>query len=173
MSASDVNGDTLTYTAPLSGDLPAGASFTDLGNGLGEFSWDPATPIGVYPVTFTVSDGTLSDTETIDVEVLTEPPPSDTPAVTTPVPGSVLSGSSETFAWSTNGVAVNRWQILVGSSLGGSDILVRAFNSSELSFNVTGLPTDGRTIYFRLRGRLSGGTIVSADYQYTAANLSP
>ena len=61
---SDPNGDKLTYTAS---GLPAGASFnkyTDI------FSWTPTySQSGVYYVTFKVSDGNLSNPETIKITI--------------------------------------------------------------------------------------------------------
>jgi hypothetical protein len=53
--------------------LPAGATFTDNGNGTGDFSWPNAGPANNYDVTFTASDsfnppGTDSETITITIE---------------------------------------------------------------------------------------------------------
>lgn len=64
ISASDADGDALTYT--VSG-LPAGATF-DTGDQL--FKW-PTTysQSGSYPITFRVSDGALNDSETITITV--------------------------------------------------------------------------------------------------------
>jgi len=62
VTASDPDGDTLDLSAT---PLPAGASFED-----GEFSWTPTDEqAGSYSVTFTVSDGELSDSETITIAV--------------------------------------------------------------------------------------------------------
>lgn len=56
--------DTLTYSAS---GLPNGASFN---SSTGIFSWTPATnQAGQYGVTFSVSDGTASDSETIQISV--------------------------------------------------------------------------------------------------------
>jgi len=73
VSASDPDGPSpLTLT---SSTLPADASFTDNGNGTGDFSWPNATPAGSYDVTFTASDafdppGTDSETITITVQAV-------------------------------------------------------------------------------------------------------
>lgn len=62
ISASDPDGDTLIYSAS---GLPAGAVLS--GN---IFSWVPDyTQAGVYPVTFTASDGSLSASESITITV--------------------------------------------------------------------------------------------------------
>ncbi|MBE0479388.1 MAG: S8 family serine peptidase [Dehalococcoidia bacterium] len=65
VSATDPDGDSLTYSA---GNLPAGSTFNALSR---TFSWTPRTDqAGTYPgVTFTVSDGRLSDSEAITITV--------------------------------------------------------------------------------------------------------
>lgn len=64
ITASDPDGDVLTYSAS---SLPSGASF-DSSNGA--FSWTPSyTQAGNYSITFSVSDGSLSDSETITITV--------------------------------------------------------------------------------------------------------
>jgi len=73
--------DSLTYSAT---GLPAGASFNA---STGAFSWTPGyTEAGSYPVTFSVSDGTASDTKsaTIVVTDVTNLPPNCSAAVATP-----------------------------------------------------------------------------------------
>ncbi len=50
--------------------LPAGASFTDHGNGTGTFNWTPGfTQVGVYDITFYASDGTFDDSEIVTITV--------------------------------------------------------------------------------------------------------
>ena len=65
ISATDPDGDTLTYSAS---NLPVGATFDPATR---TFSWTPAdTQAGVYANTrFQVSDGSLSDTEDITITV--------------------------------------------------------------------------------------------------------
>ncbi|MFH1621822.1 MAG: polymorphic toxin-type HINT domain-containing protein [Candidatus Omnitrophota bacterium] len=68
ISATDSDpGVQLTLTAA---PLPSGASFVDHGNGTGTFSWTPNSGhIGTHSVTFTASDGDLSDDEGITITV--------------------------------------------------------------------------------------------------------
>jgi hypothetical protein len=67
LSATDADGDTLTFTSTT---RPTGATLTDHGNGTATFSWTPTyAQAGSYPITFTVSDGTLTDAEAITVTV--------------------------------------------------------------------------------------------------------
>jgi hypothetical protein len=59
---------------------PSGSTFTDNGDGTGTFTWLAAAPAGTYPgVTFTVSDGQDTDSETITITVnepgVVPPPP--------------------------------------------------------------------------------------------------
>jgi len=62
ISGTDPNGDNITYNAT---NLPTGATFND-----GVFNWTPDyNQAGTYQVTFTVSDGNLSDEETITITV--------------------------------------------------------------------------------------------------------
>ncbi|HEU4723731.1 MAG TPA: PKD domain-containing protein [Candidatus Eisenbacteria bacterium] len=63
-NASDAEGDVLTFGIV---GLPVGATF-DTNSGL--FSWTPgAADAGSYPVTFSVSDGLLSDSEAITITI--------------------------------------------------------------------------------------------------------
>ena len=65
VSASDPNGDTLIYSAQ---NLPAGASFNPSTR---VFTWSPSySQAGTYSgIQFTVSDGSLTDSENIDIVV--------------------------------------------------------------------------------------------------------
>ncbi|WP_158247078.1 putative Ig domain-containing protein [Geothermobacter hydrogeniphilus] len=70
LSASDPDGDTLVYSVV---NLPPGASFNAA---TGSFSWTPAdSAVGSYSPTFSVSDGSLSDSETVTIEVAAYVPP--------------------------------------------------------------------------------------------------
>jgi hypothetical protein len=74
-----------------------------------------------------------------------------------------------TFRWTKNGAKVRNWRLDVGSSPGANDIYDgRKLSGSTTSRSVAGLPTDGRTIWARLRFDI-GGNWQSADFQYTAA----
>ena len=79
LSATDPDDDPLTCSA---GNMPQGAF---LSADTGTFSWTPtAAQVGTYPVTFSISDGALTDTETvlITVEAATSPTESPTPTPT-------------------------------------------------------------------------------------------
>ena len=64
VTGNDPDGNAVTYSAS---NLPTGASFNTT---TGEFNWTPTSgQIGTYHITFTVSDGTLSDSKEITVTV--------------------------------------------------------------------------------------------------------
>lgn len=69
ISATDPDGDAMEITST---PLPTGASLTPMGNGGAQFSWTPTYDQGSvtpYDVTFTVSDGDLTDDEAIQITV--------------------------------------------------------------------------------------------------------
>jgi serine protease len=86
--------------------------------------------------------------------------------ITSPAPGATLPGSTATFSW-TAGSGATEFYLYVGSTPGGYD-LYEASQGTNLSKTLTGLPTDGRTIYVRLYSRV-GGYFRSRDYSYTAS----
>jgi PKD repeat protein len=68
LTASDLDNDRLTYSV---GRLPTGATFDPA---LRTFTWTPVDGMaGNYPITFTVSDGTLNDSETLWITVNAKP----------------------------------------------------------------------------------------------------
>lgn len=66
INASDPDNNLLTYSAS---NLPSGVTFNTVTQ---TFSWTPTYAKGSYQITFTASDGSLSDDETITITV--EPP---------------------------------------------------------------------------------------------------
>jgi hypothetical protein len=51
--------------------LPSGATFVDNGNGTGTFNWTPTfVQAGVYNVLFWAGDGTLNDSELVQISVI-------------------------------------------------------------------------------------------------------
>lgn len=67
--ASDPDYDPVALTAS---GLPQGATFTDLGLGVGRFTWTPgANQTGGFPVQFTASDGQLTEQKAMVIHVIT------------------------------------------------------------------------------------------------------
>jgi hypothetical protein len=90
-----------------------------------------------------------------------------TPAsISSPPPGSVLSGSSQLFTWNAAAGATG-YAIYAGSTQGAYNYFASLFTGT--SGTATGLPTNGSTVWIRLWTNFSG-TWQTNDYTYTAAN---
>jgi len=86
-------------------------------------------------------------------------------AITSPVNGSTLGGSSTTFQW-TAGACVSSFTLSVGNSVGASDIY-SASQGVNTAATVNNLPVDGRALFVRLTSVINGNP-QTADYTYTA-----
>ena len=86
--------------------------------------------------------------------------------LTSPAPGSTLTGSSVTFTWSAASGATNYW-IDVGTTAVGFNLYGQSVGLAT-SQTVTGLPSGGGTIYVRL-WTLLGGLWQYNDFTYKAA----
>ncbi|MDH4062786.1 MAG: M36 family metallopeptidase [Acidobacteriota bacterium] len=89
--------------------------------------------------------------------------------ITTPTPGSTLSGASVDFTWSTGTGALQYW-LYVGTTGVGSANIWNQDQGTATSRTVTGIPLNGATVSVRLWTRLASGW-TSNDYTYTAVNL--
>ena len=85
-------------------------------------------------------------------------------ALTTPTPGSTLSGSTVIFSW--NPGSATTFQFRLGTTL-GSNNLYGSGQTTKTSETVSGLPTNGSTIHARLYYMVSGAWQYN-DYVYTA-----
>jgi hypothetical protein len=92
-------------------------------------------------------------------------------ALTSPAPGSVLSGSSVTFSW-TAGTGVTAYAFHVGTTGTGSSDLFDSGGIVATSVLVSGLPTNGGTIYATLYSDING-VWQSVGYTYTTKNMAP
>jgi len=93
--------------------------------------------------------------------------------ITSPTPGSALSGSSVAFVWSAGGSTVVEWWLYVGSSVGASDFFDSGSLGTSLSTTVSSLPTDDSLpIFVRLWYRRESAWLFT-DFAYTieARNL--
>ena len=88
--------------------------------------------------------------------------------ITAPTPGSTLPGSSVSFSWTD--VGADSYNVAIGSTAGGSDYYDQD-QGTNTTVTVSGLPTDGSTVYVEL-GTLSGGMWHVNSYQFTAATGS-
>ncbi len=74
--------------------------------------------------------------------------------LTTPVPGSTLSGSTVTFSW-TAGTGVEAYWLDVGTIVGKGDIFAANLGTAT-SHTVSGIPTTGQPIYVQLWSMING-----------------
>jgi Glycoside hydrolase family 44 len=91
-------------------------------------------------------------------------------AMTSPAPGSKLTGQSQTFAWTTASGATG-YILSVGTTGVGSYNLYYSGSVAATSATVKDLPTNGGTIYVRLTTNFNG-TWLHTDYTYTATTQS-
>jgi hypothetical protein len=85
--------------------------------------------------------------------------------ITSPAPGATLPSSTVTFGWSP-GIGVTEYWLDVGTSAGGTQLYSRS-EGANLSVTVSGLPTNGSTVFVRLWSRIAGAWQFN-DYAYTA-----
>lgn len=74
-----------------------------------------------------------------------------------PMPGSRLANSTETFSWTDNSVVGTEWWLYIGTSTGSRNIYDSGALGHATDVTVSGLPTDGATLYVRLWYRQSEG----------------
>jgi hypothetical protein len=86
--------------------------------------------------------------------------------ITSPIPGSTLSGSSVTFNW-TAGTGASAYWLDVGNVAGGNQYSQSGNMGSVLTTTVYSLPADGSTIYATLYS-LVGGQWLSNAYTYVS-----
>lgn len=94
------------------------------------------------------------------------------PMITSPATYSTLPGSAVTFDWAANDRPVTKWWLYIGSTQGAKDLYESFDLGANTSLLVSGLPTDGRTLYVRLWYRI-GGLWQFTDAQFTSATLAP
>jgi serine protease len=86
-------------------------------------------------------------------------------ALTSPVPGAVLQAHSATFSWSA-GTSATGYSMWFGSGVGKYNLKYTTENPAT-SVTVTGLPTNGETVYVRLCMYFNS-VLTSNDYTNTA-----
>jgi len=99
---------------------------------------------------------------TRSITVLTATPA----ALTSPTPGSTLTGSSVAFTW-TAGNGVTAYQLELGTTGVGSSNLYNSGGTTATTETVSGLPTNGVKVYSRLY-QMIDAKWQSTDYTYTA-----
>ncbi|HXW93865.1 MAG TPA: hypothetical protein VEK33_25165 [Terriglobales bacterium] len=95
----------------------------------------------------------------------------ETAVMASPTPGSMLSGSTVTFSWNAGTASPQEYWLDIGSSAGGNNYYSSGNLGSALSATVSGLPTNGTTVYAALYTLVSG-TWTPNPYTYTAFSVS-
>jgi hypothetical protein len=90
-----------------------------------------------------------------------------TPVMTSPAPGSTLTGPSATFTWTAASSGNQGYWLFLGTQGAGSQDLYDSHQQTATSATFSGLPTNGKTIYARIYTRYNG-VLVYNDYTYTA-----
>ena len=143
-----------------SDDLDYLASATALSSGL--VSNIPTYGATIYARLYSLINGTWQYTDYTYTESGTPVPA----ALTSPAPGSTLTGSSATFGWTAGG-GVTKYEFLLGTKGKGSDDLDYLVSATALSSGlVSNIPTYGVTLYARLYS-LINGVWQHTDYTYT------
>lgn len=132
------------------------------GNGTVNYTIDANTSESSRAGTITVQGQTFTITQAGAVF---------TPSITSPAPGSTLISSSVTFQWSS-GTGVTNYLLEVGRSARTYGIY-RQNQGLNLSATVTGLPTDGSTVYVRLWWATPTAASNYTNYTYTAYYVAP
>jgi len=90
--------------------------------------------------------------------------------ITSPTPGSTLTSSSQLFSWTAGSLSTAYW-IDAGNTPEGNQYFQSGNIGDVTSYTVTGLPTDGSTIYITLWSYVNGSWLYN-EYTYTAAGGS-
>ncbi len=90
--------------------------------------------------------------------------------IVSPTNGSTLTGTTVTFDW-TAGAGASAYWLDVGSTAGGNNYYSSGNLGNVLSATVSGLPTNGETVYVTLYSMLSNGWTPVAS-SYNAFNAS-
>ncbi len=130
LSASDGNGDDLTFSVD---PVLLNSNLVDHGDGTATYTFDPNySQSGVYPVKFTVSDGVLSDDETIDITVTDV---NRAPVAVDPGAKSVDEGSSLNFTFEATDPDGDPLTLSVEGNPANSSFLDNGDGTGDFAFN--------------------------------------
>ena len=160
------SGDSSTYFD--SGNLPGNANSIDV-TGL------PADQRNVY-ISLQYTSGGVTDV-VISSFFSRSGGNAGNPEMRSPLPGAVLPGSSVKLEWESNDFRTTQWYVRVGTTpapAGGNGSTEwldsgRILDASARAVTVSGLPTNGSTIYVQLAGKSTGGNWNLQNFTYEAA----
>ncbi|MFA5862450.1 MAG: PKD domain-containing protein, partial [Candidatus Thermoplasmatota archaeon] len=146
VTASDNNGDSLTYTAT---GLPEGAVFDHSHR----FTWLPGyTAAGTYTVTFIVSDGTLSDSEPVTITIVNT---NRAPVVTMPDTSNADELQAKSLTASATDADVGDALTYMWTQPGGQNVVLTGAASATVTYSAPDV--DGSRTY-RLDFTANDGT---------------
>jgi hypothetical protein len=149
---------TLGTTGPSSTDLFNSGSTTQTSIGVDGIPSNGAT---LYATLYSLMNGVWQDVHYTYTE-----PGTPAPAVlTSPTPGTQLSGSNVTFTW-TPGTGVLDYYLILGTTGPNSSDLYNSGVTTATSVTANGLPTTGGTIYATLGSKING-VWQTSRYTYT------
>lgn len=139
-----------SYTTTIPSNIPAGQYYVGAlvsinGFGVDDYTYNDATSFYYGPIT--IGSASASPAQ-----------------ITSPANGSTFSSSTATFNWSPASGSIS-YYLDLSSSPGSRDIYANFVSGG--STTVTGIPTDGRTIYVRLWSLINGSWLYY-DYSYKA-----
>ncbi len=88
-------------------------------------------------------------------------------SLTTPTPGTQLSGTSVTFTWNPGNIATN-FELFVGTMGMGTSNLYNSGDTGATSATVSNLPSNGEKVYVRLYSLINGAWQYT-DYTYVGS----
>ncbi len=169
----DLNGDGLTDVITTRGGIPYNTDQT-LASLLAQSGWSASaeitgvTPsVGTHLVAASYSGDSNYAASTSAGVTLT----ATAATLTSPAPGSALTGGTTTFSWTT-GTGASQYQLYLGTTGTYSGDLYKGSPTTATSLDVplTGLPFNGSTIYATLDSKIDG-TWVATHYTYTEPQL--
>ncbi len=184
----------LRHVTLTASNLPAGASFIDLGNNTGSFSWTPTSAqAGTYVVTFTGNNG-AGNTATASTQIVVIPPPppnddilgatriasipystSEDASTATSAPSDPWCYGNAQSVWFTYTPTVN--ERLEANTFGGNyDTTLSVYTGSPGDLTQVACNDDaGGTVQSRVRFDATAGTtyyfMVASLYPQSPANL--
>jgi len=95
------------------------------------------------------------------------------PSLILPLDGAELTGASQLFEWTDNGMTVDNWWLYAGTSQGGHQLHDSGnLDPTAYSWDIDNLPTDGSMVYIRLWYQLRSAWFFQ-DYTFSTSNETP
>jgi VCBS repeat-containing protein len=164
ISAKDPDSDNLTY---LASNLPAGATFT---SAIRTFAWTPSLgQAGSYPnVHFEVSDGSLTDAENINIDVVAATTDTSPPQISDVSSGSITTTTTD-IKWTTDELSNSQVEYWASPSR-LSDLNNNMVTNHLVS--LTGLSAGTTYHYIVISTDAAGNTSVSQENTFTTSSLT-